>query len=158
MPKSDPLTLILIDYFHRKYLHTGPHLLLSILRQKYWILSTRDIIRQRIWISQIGKANTWAIAKAFFHTGVDYTGGFSITMGRYRSIKFQKAYVSLFVCLATKALHLVSSLSTEPLISAFKRFISRNYSAIFSDRCTKNYFDEFSCILDSPIYKDSLPN
>lgn len=59
--------------------------------------------------------------KALFHTG------FPIIMGRYSGFKSQKAYVCLFVCVATKALYLelVSSLFTEALIVSHKRFILR---------------------------------
>ncbi|KAJ8969981.1 hypothetical protein NQ317_007028 [Molorchus minor] len=49
LPKSDPFVTLLIDYNHKLYSHTGAHLLHSLLRQQYWILSARDIIRQRGW-------------------------------------------------------------------------------------------------------------
>lgn len=39
-------------------------------------------------------------AKAFFHFGFDYTGAFPITIGRYRGVKTQKAYIYV----TTKAL------------------------------------------------------
>lgn len=180
LPKYDPFTQLLIDHFHRKHLHTGPHLLLSILRQNYWILSARDIVRQRIWkcnlcfrlnpkpqlpIMSSLPVERITQAKAFFHTGVDYTGAFPITIGRYRGVKTQKAYICLFVCLATKALHLelVSSLSTEAFIAAFKRFISRrgSCSTIFSDRGTnfvgaKRQFDEISQFANSKEYHDAI--
>ncbi|KAJ8955929.1 hypothetical protein NQ317_001799 [Molorchus minor] len=41
LPKRDPFVDLLIDYFHTTNLHTGPHLVLSLLRQKYWILSAQ---------------------------------------------------------------------------------------------------------------------
>ncbi|KAJ8980225.1 hypothetical protein NQ317_010543 [Molorchus minor] len=46
--KKDHLVDILIDYFHVLYLHTGPHLLLSLLRQRYWILAARSTVRKRL--------------------------------------------------------------------------------------------------------------
>ncbi|KAJ8968003.1 hypothetical protein NQ314_002537 [Rhamnusium bicolor] len=49
LPKSDPFVNLLIDYTHKKYCHTGTHLLQSLLQQNYWILAARGIIRQRIW-------------------------------------------------------------------------------------------------------------
>ncbi|KAJ8964354.1 hypothetical protein NQ314_004965 [Rhamnusium bicolor] len=49
LPKSDPFVNLLIDYNHKKYCHTGTHLLQSLLQQNYWILAARGIIRQRIW-------------------------------------------------------------------------------------------------------------
>lgn len=180
LPKSDIFTSLLIDYFHKRYLHTGSHLLHSLLRQRYWILSARDIIRQRVWkcnlCFRLNPKPQFPImadlpveritqAKAFFHTGVDYTGAFSISMGRYRGVKTQKAYICLFVCLCTKALHLelVSSLTTSACVDAFKRFISRRgtCSIIFSDRGTnfvgaKRYFDELSSLVDSQEYNELI--
>ncbi|KAJ8967669.1 hypothetical protein NQ314_002707 [Rhamnusium bicolor] len=49
LPKSDPFVNLLIDYNHKKYCHTGTHLLQSLLQQNYWIIAARGIIRQRIW-------------------------------------------------------------------------------------------------------------
>ena len=49
-------------------------------------------------------------------------------------------YISLFVCFATKAIHLeiVSNLTTEACIAALKRFVARRGvpAAIFSDNGT----------------------
>ncbi|XP_018368312.1 PREDICTED: uncharacterized protein LOC108764524 [Trachymyrmex cornetzi] len=63
-------------------------------------------------------------SRAFGHTGVDYAGSFSIKISRNKS---GKAYLCLFVCMTTKAIHLelVSDLSTEMFLNALKRFISR---------------------------------
>ncbi|XP_071639995.1 uncharacterized protein [Temnothorax longispinosus] len=51
-----------------------------------------------------------------------------------------KAYVAIFVCMATKAVHLevVSSMTTDAFLSAFKRFIARRGkpSDVFSDNGT----------------------
>ena len=48
--------------------------------------------------------------------------------GNRRNVRSYKAYVSLFVCFATKSIHLelVSDLTSEAFIAAFKRFISRS--------------------------------
>ena len=81
-------------------------------------------------------------AKAFLSTGIDFTGAFRTTPSRGRGIKSQKSYVCLFICLATKAVHLelASDLSTDCFLAAFKRFISRrgNCLTVFSD-CGTNF-------------------
>ncbi|KAF2895850.1 hypothetical protein ILUMI_10325 [Ignelater luminosus] len=43
LPKRDHLVNLVIDYTHRNNLHTGPDLVVSILRQKYWILDARSV-------------------------------------------------------------------------------------------------------------------
>ncbi|XP_026736810.1 uncharacterized protein LOC113500286 [Trichoplusia ni] len=48
LPKRDHVVDLLIDYHHKLNLHTGASLLMSILRQRYWILSARNIIRKRV--------------------------------------------------------------------------------------------------------------
>lgn len=65
--------------------------------------------------------------KPFQNVGVDYGGPFNITIGKRRGIKSQKAYICLFVCFVTKAVHLelASELSAEAFIAALRRFVSR---------------------------------
>ncbi|CAF4751008.1 unnamed protein product [Pieris macdunnoughi] len=63
----------------------------------------------------------------FLATGVDFGGPFSIVDRKGRGCKISKCWLSLFVCLSTKALTLevVSSLSTEAFLMCLRRFISR---------------------------------
>lgn len=69
--------------------------------------------------------------------GVDYAGPFTLREKLGRGKKTFKAYVCLFVCLSTKALHLepVTDLSMEAFLSTLKRFIARRGkpSHIYSD-------------------------
>ncbi|XP_055527349.1 uncharacterized protein LOC129719969 [Wyeomyia smithii] len=62
----------------------------------------------------------------FAITGVDYAGPFLIKQGGRRPT-LVKAYVSVFVCRTTKAVHLevVSDLSTDAFLTSLKRFIGR---------------------------------
>lgn len=181
LPKGDHFVNILIDYYHRSHLHTGPYLLLSILRQKYWILSARSIVRQRVQacnfcfrfkpkplhplMADLPSDRVVSQVKAFVCTGIDYAGPFYITLGRRRGAKSQKAYICLFVCLATKAIHLelASSLSTAAFIDALKRFLSRRgpVKSLHSDQGTnfigaKAQLDEVYRFIDSSEYSDSL--
>ncbi|KAJ8967169.1 hypothetical protein NQ314_003058 [Rhamnusium bicolor] len=61
LPKSDPFVNLLIDYNHKKYCHTGTHLLQSLLQQNYWIIAARGIIRQRIW-----KCNHYSVVQHYW--------------------------------------------------------------------------------------------
>ncbi|XP_023312160.1 uncharacterized protein LOC108913397 [Anoplophora glabripennis] len=80
--------------------------------------------------------------KPFSCVGVDYAGPFPITLGKARGAKARKAYLCLFICFATKAIHLelASDLSTDAFIGALRRFIARRgrCSRIFSD-CGSNF-------------------
>ncbi|KAG5884223.1 hypothetical protein JTB14_011712 [Gonioctena quinquepunctata] len=60
-------------------------------------------------------------------TGVDYAGPFSIKSRSGRGCKISKAYISLFICFVTKAVHfeLVTDLSKDAFLLALKRFVSR---------------------------------
>ena len=63
----------------------------------------------------------------FFHTGLDYTGPYFLKEGYIgRPIKI-KAYLAVFVCFYTKAVHLevVKDATTESLIACLSRFCSR---------------------------------
>lgn len=77
------------------------------------------------------------LARAFLNTGVDYCGPFHIKQSRRRNAQITKAYVAVFVCLSTKALHLelVSDLTTDAFLAALRRFTSRRgiCAKVFSD-------------------------
>lgn len=46
LPKNQPVTVLIIRYFHLSYFHTAPQLLLCAIRQIYWILSGRFVARK----------------------------------------------------------------------------------------------------------------
>lgn len=67
------------------------------------------------------------VSRPFSHCGVDYAGPVILREEKRRNARNQKAYIAIFVCFATKAIHieLVSNLTSDTFIGAFKRFISR---------------------------------
>lgn len=78
--------------------------------------------------------------RAFEHTGVDYAGPIFVRTSRGRGHKAHKAYISVFVCMTTKAIHLelVSDYSSDAFLATLHRFVSRRgYPAsIYSDNGT----------------------
>lgn len=84
--------------------------------------------------------NRITFSRPFQKVGVDFGGPLLIKSSKLRKTPLQKCYIALFVCMATKAIHLelVTSLSTEAFLLALKRFISRrgNPSVIYSDNAT----------------------
>lgn len=79
-------------------------------------------------------------APPFFNTGIDYAGPFYSKVGLARSTKIVKVYVALFVCFATKSIHIeiVSDLTTQGFLESLSRFTSRRGLSknIFSDHGT----------------------
>nr|XP_037872500.1 uncharacterized protein LOC119629716 [Bombyx mori] len=182
LPARDHVVNLLIDYYHKKYLHTGPQLLMSLIRQNYWILSARNIIRKRVQQCNIcyraNPRNQCPLmadlpacrvqeTKAFYHTGIDYAGPLRIIPYRRRGVRSQKAYICLFICLVTKAVHLELStdLSTAAFLNAFKRFIARRgpIKVVYTD-CgtnflgTHSYLKEMYKLISSEQYADKFAN
>ncbi|XP_014206026.1 uncharacterized protein LOC106637667 [Copidosoma floridanum] len=79
-------------------------------------------------------------SRAFACTGVDYNGPFHVLSARGRGVPTTKGYIVVFVCLATKALHLelVSDLSAASFLGALHRFAGRRGQPgeIWSDNAT----------------------
>lgn len=143
LPRRHKLVDLIIQEAHITYLHAGPTLLTSILRQKYWILDIRNSVRHFVHkcitcyrlkqetakqlMGALPKARVTA-AKPFTVTGVDYAGPIYLKArhGRGRTAT-TKGYISIFVCFATKAIHLelVSDMTAEAYIAALRRFVSR---------------------------------
>lgn len=66
-------------------------------------------------------------AKTFEHTGVDLCGPFNIRASKLKFEKVIKVWVAVFVCLATKAVHLevCTEQSKDNFLASFTRFTSR---------------------------------
>lgn len=145
-------TTLLVRHEHRRLLHAGPQLLLSSIRECWWPLRSRNIVRKIvrdcILCTRIkGKTLTPIMGNLpaerldacfpFTRTGVDYAGPMFILNRKGRGAQLTKAYVCLFICFITRSVHLelVTSLSTADYLLALKRFISRRGKpdAIFSD-------------------------
>ncbi|XP_053686318.1 uncharacterized protein LOC128735858 [Sabethes cyaneus] len=141
LPDKDPVIHRFIQQMHVELLHVGQTGLLNALRQRYWLLKGRSIIRfitrrcvkcfrthpttpnqlmGNLPASRVMPSPPFAI------TGVGYAGPFWIKQGSRRPT-LTKAYVAVFVCMATKAVHLevVSDLSTDAFLASLRRLIAR---------------------------------
>ncbi|XP_017462831.1 PREDICTED: uncharacterized protein LOC108356220 [Rhagoletis zephyria] len=105
--------------------------------------------------------------RCFRHTGLDYAGPVSIKISSGRTSKIGKAWFAIFVCLSTKALHIevVSDLTTQTFIAAFKRFWSRRgpITDLYSDNGTtfqgaKKKLDEMRQLALSHCQDEALAN
>jgi len=85
-------------------------------------------------------SSRFAVGRAFLHVGVDFGGPFMVRDSLRRKPQTTKAYLGLFICLSTRAVHLeaVSSLSAPAFLAALDRFMGRRGlpKAIFSDNGT----------------------
>ncbi|XP_039435934.2 uncharacterized protein LOC120417801 [Culex pipiens pallens] len=143
LPAKHPITEALVRELHLDNLHIGQKGLLAIVRQRYWPLNVKNTIRKVIrncvrcfkanplkTTQMMGDLPSYRIrpAPVFSTTGVDYAGPFWIkSSSATRKPQVTKAYVSLFVCMQTRAIHLelVSDLTTDAFLAALRRFTSR---------------------------------
>ncbi|XP_055613091.1 uncharacterized protein LOC129759623 [Uranotaenia lowii] len=178
LPAKHPFTTMLYEYYHIKLLHAGSQLLLSTVRLKYWPLGGRNIPRQVVhkcmkcfrskpnpieqFMGELPQARV-TVARAFSRTGVDYFGPIYVRQAPRRPAV--KSYVSVFICLCTKAVHLelVSDLSTDRFLQALRRFIGRRgyCSDIYSDNGTnfvgaRSYLRELLKLQRSDQHKEAV--
>lgn len=142
LSKVSNVSQLICRYIHVKYLHPGVDATFALVRQHYWIIGCRNIVRkivfscktcfmQRRSTSEQLMADLPAIrlqpARCFQHCGLDYAGPVQIKLFRTRNAKIGKAWFCLFICMSTKAIHieLVSDLTTDAFLAAFRRFVAR---------------------------------
>ncbi|XP_011858832.1 PREDICTED: uncharacterized protein LOC105556358 [Vollenhovia emeryi] len=142
LPEDSALTHLIVDACHRRALHGGVQLTLSILRQRYWISRGRMVVKRHIhrclpcirWRAAVPQQIMGGLphprvnaSRPFQHTGVDYAGPVMLRTSRGRGHKAHKAFFVVFVCLGTKAVHLevASDYTAAGFLAAFRRFVSR---------------------------------
>lgn len=152
LTKKDPLSVLIFTDAHHKTLHGGLQLMQSYVMTEFWIISSRNIaksvkrtcvtcLKYAAKASQQLMGNLPSVritpARPFKHSGLDYAGPILMKQSTLRSATTSKGYICLFVCMCTKALHLemVTSLTTEAFMAAFRRFVSRR------GPCTDLYSD-----------------
>lgn len=155
LPPQARITYLIISDAHKELLHGGAQLMVNHLRQKYWIPQARSNVRQyihrclpcfrqkrKLAKQQMGNLPPQRVtpARPFLNSGVDYAGPINLKTSELRNSKHVKAYIAVFVCLVSKAIHLelVSDLTTDAFIAAFRRFVARRgrCKTIMSDNGT----------------------
>lgn len=157
LPTSHPLVDQLIKEIHKENGHCSIQILMGIIRERFWIVRSRQTIR-RILATCVKCLRFTAKpckvvpaplpedriknAKVFEVIGVDITGHLIL---KDKSL----VYVVIFTCAVFRCVHLelISSLNTDVFLKALDRFINKNGrpSIIYSDNGgtfigTENYF------------------
>ncbi|XP_024890294.1 uncharacterized protein LOC112466438 [Temnothorax curvispinosus] len=155
LPRHHDLSKRIIELEHVRNMHSGVQATMAAVRQRFWPLSlrsaTRKMIASCVTCFRVKPISSEAlmgslpesrvtVSRPFTHCGVDYAGPIILREGKRRNSRNHKAYISVFVCFATKAVHLelVSDLTTDAFIAALKRLISRRGKPerIYSDNAT----------------------
>ena len=141
LPARNLFSRLAVLEAHGRVFHNGIRETLNCLRQKYWVLRGREIVKAHIRNCVICKKLEGLPFKfnltpslplervencvPFSFTGVDFAGPLEVKdlCGQHTF----KAYICLFTCATTRAVHLeiVESLSTESFIKAFRKFTAR---------------------------------
>ncbi|XP_033317511.1 uncharacterized protein LOC117215221 [Bombus bifarius] len=139
---KSPVTELIIEQEHRNNHHTGTQATLYAVRLRYWPIDGRSQVWRTLrrcvrcctanpppveyLMGDLPEARITE-SRPFTNVGIDYCGPFYIKERRDRNRRKIKTYAAIFVCLATKAVHieLVSDLTTDAFLAALRRFISR---------------------------------
>ena len=148
-PKNHRVTNLIVHEQHMKLFHAGTQATLGAIRNEYWIVNGRNTVKNKIRKRLIcccakpripDYRNLTVFERAFLHTGIDYCGPFYIKERKIRNRSEVKIYVVVFVCFATKAVHIeiVSDLTSETFLACLKRFFARRGKScdLYSDNAT----------------------
>lgn len=142
LPKHSTFTQLVVADAHSKMMHYGPKQTIAYLQQRFWILGVRSVVKvfiRRCVICFRARptaqeqlmgnlpAERVSPSRAFLHTAIDYAGPVWARTSKGRGHKANKAWIAVFICLASKAIHLelVSDLTTDGFMAAYKRFTAR---------------------------------
>lgn len=139
LPRRHQLTELIVRDIHERHFHAGTNSTVTYLRQMYWIPAARqcvrNVLRHCVVCNKLCGSHYQApdppplprhrvqMMDPFTVTGVDFTGALYIRTPEGEN----KVYICLFTCANTRAVHLevVSDLSEETFLQAFRRFSSR---------------------------------
>lgn len=155
LPSASRLTRLVIEAYHRRTLHGGVQQTLGALRQEFWVPRGRSLVKR--CILRCLTCVRWRAAspqplmgdlplervtpgRPFQSTGIDYAGPVWLRTSKGRGQQAAKAFIAVFVCLSTRAVHLdvVSDYTTEAFLAALRRFVARRglCHTLWSDRGT----------------------
>jgi len=157
LAKMSYLSRLIVRHWHVFSCHAGNRLVMHLISKQFWILSARRVIGSEIKNCKIcvrfSAVNPQPImadlpasrvlqCRPFSKVGIDFAGPLLMKELKLRKTREYKVYISVFVCMTVKAVHLeiVSDLSTPAFLAALDRFVARRGlpSDIYSD-CGTNF-------------------
>ena len=175
IPSKHRFTELVILDAHASVFHSGVQSTIVHIRQRLWITNIRQRVKSLLrncFICKLicGKAFRTPIpaplqasrllqAPPFTITGVDFTGALLV-----RDTDNKKAYICLFTCAVTRAIHLelVTDLSIGSFLRAFRRFAARRSlpSQMISDNATtfNAAAEELKRLFESTVVQAYLAN
>ncbi|KRY10067.1 hypothetical protein T12_5752 [Trichinella patagoniensis] len=122
LPHNHPVTELLIKDHHVRQMHAGVNQTLVAIRTRLWIIRARNTTKKMIrscpiccrvdaqpYRLRMGDlpADRVTETQPFIHTGVDFAGPLFIRPDvQGRDVRVNKAYVCIFTCMTTRAVHL----------------------------------------------------
>ena len=139
LPKNDHVSNILIEHFHLISGHSGREYVLSLLRERFWVIKGSSVVRRILSkcvscrrrqapvleqkMADLPEDRLTPDQPPFTAVGVDCFGPFHIRLPR----SLAKQYGVIFTCLAICTVHIevVHSLETDSFLLALGRFKAR---------------------------------
>ncbi|XP_075162853.1 uncharacterized protein LOC142235486 [Haematobia irritans] len=142
LPGNSRICYLYLSHLHEFLAHADCVLMCRMVQTEFYIARLKPRVKAIIHkckICVIFKQNPCSqmmaplpldrctISAPFHVTGIDFAGPFDLKSSYLRKSPTVKAYVSVFVCFATKAVHLepCSDLSSAAFEAAFSRFVGR---------------------------------
>ena len=142
LPSRHHVVELIIRDAHERMLHGGVNTTLTTIRERFWIIRGRQTVKKnlrRCVKCRKIEGKHYSLPQPpelpgervsddppFAHTGIDFAGPL-YTSEKVENPEDAKAYVCLFTCASTRAVHLelTKRLSAEAFMLAFRRFTSR---------------------------------
>lgn len=121
LPADSTFTNLLCRDQHERLMHGGPQAVLAAIRLQYWPINGRSLISniihkcvvcfrsKSITVQPIMgnlPSDRVELGRPFLKCGVDFAGPFYIKSSLLRRAPLIKSYACVFVCFATKAIHI----------------------------------------------------
>ena len=176
-PKSD-LTQLIVNNYHYVHHHSSVSNVLVMMRELFWLPKARQTIKsilnkcvlcRRVSRPTLSRPPPPPLPKEridyvrpFNAVGVDFTGAYQIVSPE--TDEMEKAYVCLFTCTSSRAVHLelLHSLTTQEFLLTLRRFCALHSvpSILISDNGTNfvgcnNFLKQIS---DEPEVRSHLSN
>lgn len=139
LPKNHHISILIARHYHLLAGHSGLEHVLSLMREKFWIIGARAILKTVLnkcvdcrkrqaptgeqKMADLPEHRVTPDRPPFSFVGVDSFGPFMIKRAR----SLVKRYGVLFTCMTVRAIHLevAHSLDVDSFLHALRRFIAR---------------------------------